>query len=190
MIPLPMGELCSGKEANKGCGQCCKQIGFVPFTVRNPDLPQQEERRLDSYEHNNCSTLHTLADELDILVSMPAELRAELATQLTTMDKDPTGQPCPWLGEDNRCSHYEWRPVSCRVWPVGGKGCTASLNGAIVDMWGRNDNDPDHWRNPRRTKRPHSIIYDDAYGGVPKDNPITTPDLDDELQAIVDRHDI
>ena len=32
-------------------------------------------------------------------------------------------KPCPHLKSDNKCDIYETRPLSCRVFRVGGKDC-------------------------------------------------------------------
>jgi len=32
-------------------------------------------------------------------------------------------QVCPQLTEDNKCRMQENKPLACRAWSVGGKGC-------------------------------------------------------------------
>lgn len=136
-IALPTVALCDG------CSACCESIGLPPFEVPNPDLGPVPRKPLSPW------AVETYSPDLDTFLSMPAELRAEHARLVTEIDADPSGQPCAWLDRENkRCRHYEYRPVVCREWQPGGKGCVHARRGAEV-VW-RGDNPPDTWWNPMR----------------------------------------
>lgn len=95
--------------------------------------------------------LETELRDLESFVTMPAAVRAEHARLVTELAGDPSFRPCAWLDpETNRCKHYEFRPIVCRVWEPGGRGCNAArLRGQKVVWRDAADMRPDDWWNPR-----------------------------------------
>ena len=72
------------------------------------------------------------ADLVDVLRE-PRLLGAGYAKQQPTMEELEAGEkvimlalakstPCPFLGQDNRCTIYETRPIMCRSYPLGFNG--------------------------------------------------------------------
>ena len=165
--PLPMGDLCSGKTGEPGCGKCCQTIGMPPFQVPNPEICQQtrSDWYIPIYESyfghcdftNNPYTtllynpaLRQRLIDTEIMASMPRTLRLEHAIDLLWLTEDPTKTPCTWLDPvTNRCKHYEYRPAACRDWIPGGAGCRSALEGGVIIAWrNRGETEPDQWRNP------------------------------------------
>lgn len=72
---------------------------------------------------NCCKTTSPIFRDVDIerlakALRMPV---AEFQKKYLIMDADRDWvlqtAPCPFLGEDNYCSVYEWRPKACREYP-------------------------------------------------------------------------
>ena len=72
---------------------------------------------------NCCKTLqielsHSDIDKLATRLQMPSrEFTKRYITVLEDKARVFRTQPCPFLGEDNRCTVYEDRPQSCRGYP-------------------------------------------------------------------------
>lgn len=75
------------------CGFCCRGVG--------PCLTTQEV----------FSGIYPMS-----FMEVPADMKALVpdAKWLITMANNPY-HGCPWLGEDNRCKHYDLRPLACRL---------------------------------------------------------------------------
>lgn len=72
---------------------------------------------------NCCKTTSPIFRDVDVerlakALRMPV---VEFQKKYLTMDADRDWvlqtAPCPFLGEDNYCSVYEWRPKACREYP-------------------------------------------------------------------------
>ena len=93
--PEPPARTCDG------CSACCEEQGLPP----GYSIPK-------------------------LLTFLPEALRDEIALhqheeKATGWTRHERGLPCIWLDlGTGRCQHYEVRPRACRVFPVGGDGCT------------------------------------------------------------------
>jgi len=84
---------------------------------------------------NCCKTTSPIFRDVDI-ERLSKHLRMPILDFQRTylfMDKDRDwvlkSSPCPFLGEDNYCSVYEWRPKACREYPhTDRKNMTQILN--------------------------------------------------------------
>lgn len=134
MIPLQMLD-CTN------CGKCCSTIGMPPFILPNPLIGSWHSIPVDNdwYMH-----------ELNVFLGMPREVLRAHADAVLALRDDPSESPCIWLKE-GRCSQYAHRPMSCRVWQIGDKGCIAALRGATVVFDSKNP--PHIFRNPRHKGR-------------------------------------
>ncbi len=143
-----------GPELCDDCGgRCCRHIGLPPFDVANPDLGPTmtpDEVRLENYSE---TVVEMVLGDTDLFARMPAVLRAEHAATLRNLKKDPTGSPCVWLTPEGRCQHYDYRPLTCRVWEPTNRGCLAVRRSDTVKVVWRDDTRPGAWRNPRRGYR-------------------------------------
>src|SRR5206468_746907 len=72
---------------------------------------------------NCCRTLQVVIDRADIQrLAARLEMKpAEFTRRFVKAEEDRTQiiaqSPCPFLGEDNRCTVYEDRPKACRDFP-------------------------------------------------------------------------
>lgn len=70
-----------------------------------------------------CKTLQIVVDNKDIarLAQHFGMRTSEFAKRYVTVTEDRTqifaSTPCPFLGQDNRCTVYEVRPQACRDYP-------------------------------------------------------------------------
>jgi Fe-S-cluster containining protein len=59
------------------------------------------------------------ADRPDLLTALLADYRARRAS-----GRPLSGTPCVWFeAETGRCRHYEYRPLACREFELGGQDC-------------------------------------------------------------------
>ena len=72
-----------------GCGACCRNQPFPPFTQRDGD-----------------------------------DLPGHIVDELLGAGKREDSDACLWLDEvTGRCKHYEYRPMLCREFELGGDVC-------------------------------------------------------------------
>jgi Fe-S-cluster containining protein len=112
-LTLPVIENCDD------CGACCATQGSPPgYGAFFNDDPPEERLRSGKY-------LTGYAWE-----AIPAHLRDELEAYHRAVDageipsRYEESLPCLWFDEATRkCRNYEWRPRTCKGFPVGGKDC-------------------------------------------------------------------
>ena len=97
---LPVIESCDG------CDACCRVVTSPPFRRIFDEDGEEAWERLRR-------------DRPDLLSELLAADRARRA------DGRPSyGTPCLWLdGSGRRCLHYDYRPLACRQFAVGGPDC-------------------------------------------------------------------
>lgn len=100
------------------------------------DLHDKVFEKIDCLECANCcKTTSPIFRDVDI-ERLSKHLRMPILEFQRTylfMDKDRDwvlkSAPCPFLGDDNYCSVYEWRPKACREYPhTDRKNMTQILN--------------------------------------------------------------
>jgi Fe-S-cluster containining protein len=68
--------------------------------------------------------------------AMPANLRRELTRYFVALYRRRPGTgreglPCLWYDiETRRCRNYDWRPLACREFEIGGEDCLRHRNRA------------------------------------------------------------
>jgi Fe-S-cluster containining protein len=88
------------------CGACCQVVTSPPF-----------QRVFDQSGEDSWERLK--ADRPDLLAELLADYQARRASGGPYF-----GTPCTWLDPDTRrCRHYEYRPIACRQFEVGGTDC-------------------------------------------------------------------
>jgi Fe-S-cluster containining protein len=86
------------------CGACCQYMGAVPTSLL---------ARVGFIPIDGCKPLPEWLE---------TELRADLEWVKRTKRSDD--EPCIWFDhETGRCKHYEFRPVCCRDFELGGEDC-------------------------------------------------------------------
>jgi Fe-S-cluster containining protein len=102
-----------------GCGVCCESQGSPPgygvfFNDDPPEVRRQSGKAVTGFAWEEIPT--HLRDELE------AYHKAVDAGEIDSRYEE--GLPCLWLDvETGRCRNYEWRPLACKHFPVGGKDC-------------------------------------------------------------------
>jgi Fe-S-cluster containining protein len=101
-----------------GCGACCLGIGTPPGFFAAYSSPQWDGV--------------FLADEPDheTWLAMPDEIRRSLSDYYGAVDRGEVADrsahevPCLWYDPEKKsCRHYEWRPIVCHEFEVGGEDC-------------------------------------------------------------------
>jgi uncharacterized protein len=89
-----------------GCGVCCLVVTHPPFYSVFQEQGEEAWERLKR-------------ERRDLVLEIVADHRARRASG------DPlVGTPCLWYDpETRRCRHYEYRPLACREFEVGGDDC-------------------------------------------------------------------
>lgn len=87
-------------------------------------LHDEAFQKIDCLQCANCcktTSPRILPRDIDRLAKHLKTRPAELVAQYMTIDEDGdyvfTMAPCPFLGADNYCSVYEYRPQACREYP-------------------------------------------------------------------------
>lgn len=90
---LDYGEKCPSDLDCNNCGMCCRAV--APLLTTNEVL----------------SGIYPM-----MLIDPPDDVKNAIpdAKWLIVMANSPY-YGCPWLGEDNRCKHYNIRPLACRL---------------------------------------------------------------------------
>ena len=88
-----------------GCGQCCRMVGksAAAFQVMKTNRHQLEKHEYEMYK--------TYSDAFE--GSHPHEKNEKINSYVQLVAKEDGS--CVHLGEDNKCTVYDKRPVICRV---------------------------------------------------------------------------
>jgi Fe-S-cluster containining protein len=93
-------------ESCEGCGVCCQVVTHPPFYSVFHEVGEDAWERLK-------------IDRPDLLAALLADYHDRRAS-----GRPLTGTRCIWFdGESGRCLHYEYRPLACREFEVGGEDC-------------------------------------------------------------------
>jgi Fe-S-cluster containining protein len=104
----------------EGCGACCIHMGHPTFAGN----PPKDKTKLSSPE-----TWHSLRKDHRRHQHLPDPLKGELDKYLDSLDGEDYGLPCVWLDVNTkRCRHYEYRPMVCRQFKLGGEDCVRIRN--------------------------------------------------------------
>jgi uncharacterized protein len=97
---LPVIESCDG------CGACCLVVTRPPFYFVFEDFGEAAWERLQR-------------ERPDLIADLDADYRARRA------EGGPFyGTPCVWYDAlSHRCRHYEYRPLACHEFEIGGDDC-------------------------------------------------------------------
>src|ERR1700691_4762925 len=104
-----MGDHSSGLpiiDSCDGCGVCCLVVTHPPFYSVFEEFGEEAWERLKR-------------ERRDLLLEIVVDHRTRRA------DGSPlVGTPCLWYDQETRrCKHYEYRPLACREFEVGGEDC-------------------------------------------------------------------
>jgi uncharacterized protein len=93
-------------ESCEGCGACCRVVTAPPFYHVFEEVGEEAWDRLKRERPD-----------------LSAELRADYAARRA--NGGPFyGTPCYWFDPTTRlCRHYEYRPLACREFALGGADC-------------------------------------------------------------------
>ena len=102
VIPISLAVI----ESCDDCGACCQVVTEPPFYRVFDDIGEDAWERLK-------------ADRPEIMAALLADQRARRAA-----GGPDFGTPCLWFeAATGRCRHYEYRPLACREFEVGGLDC-------------------------------------------------------------------
>ncbi len=97
---LPIIDSCDG------CGVCCLVVTHPPFYSVFEEYGEEAWERLKR-------------ERRDLLLEIVVDHRARRASGSPLV-----GTPCLWYDQETRrCKHYEYRPLACREFEVGGEDC-------------------------------------------------------------------
>lgn len=103
-----------------GCGACCESMSYPPFYTRFPQGSTPDDRQDPAWVR--------LLDERPDLVADVERGYHDREARRRALD-DPSldfDEPCHWYDPASRqCRHYEYRPLVCRDFAVGGADCLA-----------------------------------------------------------------
>jgi Fe-S-cluster containining protein len=106
---LPVIESCAG------CGACCQVVTHPPFYSVFHGVGEDAWERLK-------------ADRPDLIAALLADYKARRANGMPL-----AGTPCIWFdAATGLCRHYEYRPLACREFELGGEDCRDSRRRAGI----------------------------------------------------------
>src|SRR5258706_12873020 len=93
-----------------GCGNCCK----------DPLLPLTDEdiQRIVDATGDNVSDIAQIVDKTAIEMGDELEAFVNLRQGKRVLVLRHARGSCIYLGDDDRCTIYESRPLGCRVYPL------------------------------------------------------------------------
>jgi Fe-S-cluster containining protein len=99
-----------------GCGACCLVVTAPPFYHVFGELGEEAWDRL-------------ARERPAILAELQADYQARRASGGPFF-----GTPCLWFdAQSRRCRHYDYRPLACREFEIGGPDCCDARRRAGVD---------------------------------------------------------
>jgi Fe-S-cluster containining protein len=102
-------------ESCDGCGACCQVVTHPPFYSVFGAMGEDAWERLK-------------ADRPDLVAALVADFKARRLS-----GRPLSGTPCLWFdAETGLCGHYEYRPLACREFEVGGEDCRDSRRRAGI----------------------------------------------------------
>ena len=100
LTQLPVIESCDG------CGACCQVVTRPPFYFVFDDFGEEALERLQR-------------ERPDLVAELDADDNARKAAGSPSY-----GTPCLWYdAPSRRCRHYDYRPLACQQFEVGGDDC-------------------------------------------------------------------
>lgn len=117
-MTLPILQSCTD------CGACCLTVHSPPFVVltdaETGELVPFPDRLAQSEYDRDADT--AVEEDYRLLAAAPAEARTIRFAGL--FDDRPHDSPCSWFDPvTRRCRWYEFRPLICREFVVGGASC-------------------------------------------------------------------